>query len=562
MQSNYICINSYKYIDFYYFTAYNINKLNNIGGIILEGIYCTIIGDIVDSKKIEPQIRGIIQRNIIQTMDKINFDYDKYICSRFRVTLGDEFQGALYSTYPLFEILEKIKYSVHPYKIRFGIGVDSFKTKIRYNDSLASDGNAYYYSREAIEILKKKKTFDYGYLIKSSCFDLSIFNTCLELCDTLSEKWTKGQKEYIEQIQLNENIEISEIANKNEVSVSTVSRQITKSGYKTISNAIKDLTDKLYNYVSIGEKQSEFLKSYNKTCVLIDNSKAVEAYDLFYNQKYGDSFYEYISLMSIIYFLNKDYQKTIECGNQTIKALNREFNLEKGNVNYNRDSRCKQVKILNLLGVCYTDLKCFNQAKAKYEKALNILEYEEWVDSWRIYTIGNLARLYSAMNEFSKAEKLFIDIKRLIETNNIVDKKAEISVCSSIGKLYYRKGLMFEINQNEISQEYFRTSVSWYEQAYEICENYLNKNAVAFGRIKLNLSKALYEQQDKDINHIIRLVNDAINIFKRNKKQKAVKDYIVDCYELLRKICTENNEIIKANEYEHEIIKIRGINDV
>lgn len=55
--------------------------------------YVAIIGDIIDSKNIEH--RQEIQTKLLNTLDRINSKYSQSIVSKFKITLGDEFEGLM-----------------------------------------------------------------------------------------------------------------------------------------------------------------------------------------------------------------------------------------------------------------------------------------------------------------------------------------------------------------------------------------------------------------------------------------------------------------------------------
>ena len=55
--------------------------------------YIAIIGDLIDSKNIEH--RQEVQTNLLNTLDRINSKYCQLIVSKFKITLGDEFEGLM-----------------------------------------------------------------------------------------------------------------------------------------------------------------------------------------------------------------------------------------------------------------------------------------------------------------------------------------------------------------------------------------------------------------------------------------------------------------------------------
>ena len=104
-----------------------------MGSIESEKNYTVIIGDIVDSRKLEG--RGKIQKRFKEVLENINVKYSENIRSKFRITLGDEFQGLLMGTENVMQIVNDIEYEMFPVRFRFGIGIGEIDTEINYRES-------------------------------------------------------------------------------------------------------------------------------------------------------------------------------------------------------------------------------------------------------------------------------------------------------------------------------------------------------------------------------------------------------------------------------------------
>ena len=120
-------------------------------------MYCAIIGDIVDSKKIKN--RAEIQTKLENVLLAINKKYEIDIAANFVITLGDEFQGLLKLPKNLTRIIEQIKMELYPIKLRFGAGIGEIYTEINPKIAIGADGPAYHNAREAIEIIQKNKHY-------------------------------------------------------------------------------------------------------------------------------------------------------------------------------------------------------------------------------------------------------------------------------------------------------------------------------------------------------------------------------------------------------------------
>jgi hypothetical protein len=69
----------------------------------MENLYIGLIGDIVKSRKL--QNREKVQLELGKTLKNISQKYSQYIVSQFLITLGDEFQGLLKPTAPIYKII-------------------------------------------------------------------------------------------------------------------------------------------------------------------------------------------------------------------------------------------------------------------------------------------------------------------------------------------------------------------------------------------------------------------------------------------------------------------------
>lgn len=493
----------------------------------MQKIYCMVIGDIISSKKIDVNSRANIQITLKRALEKINFDYDKYICSRFSITLGDELQGGLYTIYPLFDILNRIKQSVAPYKIRFGIGIDTMTTEIQHYDSLGSDGLAYYYARNAVENLKHNSTNEFGYQFGSSKSDLGYANDLIKLIDCISETWTETQRDYINKLQENPEVELSIIAKTMNVNVSSVSRAIAKTNYRLIQEVLNNLSKKINNELFIGEQQNAFQASYNQACELIDNRDFENAKKALSKPTTNNETIEYYSLLSIIYNAKYDSKTAIECAKNAISILD-------------NNNRCKKIRLLNILGICYTDLKQYELAKQIFEEAIQIIDISDSIESWRMYTLGNLARLYSKMGEYQNAEELLKKVLSILDDTFSNDSRTRVILQSSLGKLYHRW------EKYDISLKMFESAIQLSECIYE---KHSNRNAA----LKYNFAQLLIDIDNADFMRIYTLLKEASESFKKNS---MVSQQLL-CYESLFNLCKKHGENFKAEEFKNKINKLK-----
>lgn len=198
-----------------------------------DQILLAIIGDIIDS-------RSIIKRNEIQiklnkVLKKVNKDYEKYIVSKWTITLGDEFQVLIKPNLEIFKMLDYISYKMYPVKIRFGIGLGEIFTDIDYKKSIGSDGPAYWRAREAIEFIHENHNYGNSKIsFNSGKEDDELINNLIHYTDWMRENWTTTQREILHTLLkkniYNDDFKQKDLAKDIGISESAMSRRISSSG--------------------------------------------------------------------------------------------------------------------------------------------------------------------------------------------------------------------------------------------------------------------------------------------------------------------------------------------
>ncbi|MCI3917397.1 SatD family protein [Streptococcus intermedius] len=199
-------------------------------------IYIALIGDIIESKKI--QDRAQVQQQLLRLMKELNWQYQDYLISPFTVTTGDEFQALFSPNSYMFQIIDQLSVAFSPYEIRFGIGVGEMVTEINKEQSIGSDGPAYWLAREAINHIHDKN--DYG------INHISVFladeevtwtvNAMLAACSFIQSKWTEVQYDVLKQLLTaniyDETFSHKEMARSLSITPSAFNKRIKASGLK------------------------------------------------------------------------------------------------------------------------------------------------------------------------------------------------------------------------------------------------------------------------------------------------------------------------------------------
>ena len=197
-------------------------------------VYCAIIGDIVNSKKIPN--RQEIQNLFASVLIQINIEFDNDIASNFTITLGDEFQGLISKPSLSYEIIKIIKQRMSPVELVFGVGIGEMKTTIKREISIGSDGPAYHYARNMVEKAKKIRPSIRYYSDTSSD---ELINGLLYFTESCINSRTAKQ---VEVVKLFDELKFQkEVAKKLNKSQSTISGMLLNAFYYEVANAEEEI---------------------------------------------------------------------------------------------------------------------------------------------------------------------------------------------------------------------------------------------------------------------------------------------------------------------------------
>ncbi len=206
----------------------------------------SIIGDLVKSRDMVDRLD--VHSKLSKVLDEVNEKFDQELSKYFQITLGDEFQGLLNSPVCILDILYYIKSRMHPVIIRFGIGAGEISfTDDNKMSALGSEGEAWWFARDAIKELESNKYKDDKYNIRikmNSKIDSSI-NSFFELFSEIESNWTTRQWDIFSYIITNYGLEVdftkNELADKLRIKPSTLSNHLSAIGYNPYVNAINAL---------------------------------------------------------------------------------------------------------------------------------------------------------------------------------------------------------------------------------------------------------------------------------------------------------------------------------
>ncbi len=158
-------------------------------------LYVGVIGDLIASRKLTQ--RAAAQAALQAALDAVNTRFASHLASRFVITLGDEFQGLLNSSAPVFEILDVLEAHLGSQPCRFGVGVGTMATPINPVMSIGADGPAFWHARDAIKSVHEQHDYQQTRtrIRGLNAIDVPMVNNLLALSDHIKRGWTALQRE-------------------------------------------------------------------------------------------------------------------------------------------------------------------------------------------------------------------------------------------------------------------------------------------------------------------------------------------------------------------------------
>ena len=160
-------------------------------------MYLALIADVIDSKMV--QARFNLQKQLEETLQKMNGLFADYLASCFTLTLGDEFQALLKMNAPVFKIIDTLRSELSPTQLRFGIGLGEIVTAIDPLQSIGADGPAYWNARAAINLVHQKNDYGNTQIYFSSGNDSQdlLVNALIASGEAIRSSWRDSQEEIL-----------------------------------------------------------------------------------------------------------------------------------------------------------------------------------------------------------------------------------------------------------------------------------------------------------------------------------------------------------------------------
>lgn len=156
--------------------------------------YCVILGDVVNSRRIED--RETFRETLQSTLASVNDDFEESIHAPFAVLKGvDEIGGVLKSVPPVVEIQRRLTRALHPQQIRLAAVVGEIDVNTATGDVAAMDGEAF---ARADSILADLEGEDLTFRLDGivSVVD-ELVSDEINLLDVIRSEWTERQAEIV-----------------------------------------------------------------------------------------------------------------------------------------------------------------------------------------------------------------------------------------------------------------------------------------------------------------------------------------------------------------------------
>jgi len=378
-------------------------------------MYCVVVGDIVDSRGIDPDtdIRKRVTEAIQNAFDRINTDHIGSLMAPFGMVRGDAFEGVMLTQYHAPQIIQdiiKAVYSVEKTTIRISVALGHLT--VTSEDRNKTDGPAFHTAFANLEKLKKRESthwlqvsFDIGSLAQS------LVDSHLALMTALTEGWTDKQREIVWAMEKYGSMQ-KVVGKQLGISPSVVNKQLKAANYEAYRQAWEGLTDYLINmdaytiedkpvveksyvpYFNMGVTAFELERDYAVALALFQKALEIAKSELEKNDPLLIPIYNKLARVS---YLIKEYENAERFVNESIHLQDR---MSK--------TRMQYAETLLIKAEICTAIGDYAAAKRFFQNAVDVARHifgdaHDFVGN--IY--DSFADMYIRMEEYEEALKYY-----------------------------------------------------------------------------------------------------------------------------------------------------------
>jgi len=228
-----------------------------------NNMYCVVVGDIINSKQIDPDALDDINTSIKETMDYINTTYMNSILADFGVVRGDAFEGILLTHYKLPQIINEIIkgfYKIQQTKVRICVVLGELSSIS--TDRNEANGPAFYHATECLTKMKAEKSEHWFQVtINTTSYAQPLLNGILGLISSTTEGWTDRQRDIIWAVEELSNQQHL-VSKKLDISTSVVNKQLKAASYNAYRKAWLSIEEFFINLEENDIKEENNFSAY------------------------------------------------------------------------------------------------------------------------------------------------------------------------------------------------------------------------------------------------------------------------------------------------------------
>ncbi len=118
-------------------------------------IYVAVLGDAIRSRALAPRERAAMQVTLQEALVQVNRRWRAAIAARFAITLGDQFEGLLHVTAPLWEIVHLLRAALRAHDWVMVAARGEISTPLA-RSAVEVDGPCLHAARDALEAAKRE----------------------------------------------------------------------------------------------------------------------------------------------------------------------------------------------------------------------------------------------------------------------------------------------------------------------------------------------------------------------------------------------------------------------
>ena len=163
----------------------------------MRWMYCVVVGDIIQSRKMEEERdRESNRRKIEEIFNQINTEYLGDILSEFGIVRGDAFEGVLYSAVVATDIVQELIIAFwEKCRLFIRVAIVSDRLSTFQLDRNKSDGPAFIKATKGIDQLKhQRKSHWIQVYYEDALKDMTVTNSLTRMIGALTKDWTDKQK--------------------------------------------------------------------------------------------------------------------------------------------------------------------------------------------------------------------------------------------------------------------------------------------------------------------------------------------------------------------------------